>query len=131
MRRSHLLPLFLLIGCADSPTQIASNLAGTWSQEESNAHLYMSITLAPKGSRLTGIGTFAWEAGLGGPMEVSGEVTGSQVALAFTMHSQFTDHTVTSVQHFVGDLRRDELWGVIQSGDPPSGRAVAVRFIRR
>ena len=131
MRRSHLLPLFLLIGCADSPTQTASELAGTWSQEEWNAHLYMSMTLAPQRSRLTGTGTFAWEAGLGGPLEVSGEVTGNQVALAFTMHSQFTDHTVTSVFHFVGDLRRDELSGVIQSGDPPSGPAVAVRFVRR
>lgn len=124
-----------VIGCGGEPTSasIASSVSGAWARIEEHPGNDFEMTLAADGSSLSGTGTFVGEAGPGGNMAVVGIVTGDTVNLDFTLHTEFTDRTVTSTAHFTGHLvLPQELRGTMQYGNTLSSTvAPATVFIRK
>ena len=128
--RICLVLLTLVCGCAASPAEAASSVAGSWVMRQSIPGNSFAMTLVANDTHLSGIGTFQGEAGPSGSLVVTGEVVGDQIALDFVLNTEIPFQSSREA-HFVGHLVFGELHGTFQYGDLSSQVAPSsVVFVR-
>lgn len=112
-------------GCSASLTGLFS-VDGSWAEVETIPGNALQMTLTSSGSRVTGSGTYAGEAGPSGTVAVTGSTSGNSVHLDLVLAQSTPASGPITRESFDGKVTATQLRGTMtfQSSTPPTSAPV-------